>query len=83
MGSILLRFQREFGVLLLIAVVLALPISIFLATQWLSDFAYHIQPQAWVVAGAGLIVLLLVVTVIGIQTRRAANRPPMDVLRVN
>ncbi len=82
-GSILLRFQREFGVLLLIAVVLALPISIFLATRWLSDFAYHIQPQAWVVAGAGLVVLLLVVTVIGIQTRRAANRPPMDVLRVN
>lgn len=82
-GSILLRFQREFGILLLIAVVLALPVSIFLAGRWLSEFAYHIQPQAWVVGGAGLMVLLLIIVVISIQTRRAASRPPMEVLRVN
>lgn len=82
-GSILLRFQREFGVLLLLAVVLALPVSIFLASQWLSDFAYHIQPRMWVVGAAGVLVLLLVVIVITIQTRRAASRPPMEVLRVN
>ncbi len=81
-GSILLRFQREFGFLLLLAVVLAIPISLLLAAHWLTGFAYHIQPQVWVVLGAGLAVLVLVVIVISIQAHRAASRPPMEVLRV-
>ena len=82
-GNILLRFQREFGLLLLLAVLLAIPTSLLLAYRWLADFAYHIQPQVWVVLGAGLAVLVLVVIVISIQAHRAASRPPMEVLRVN
>ncbi|MEL6833909.1 MAG: FtsX-like permease family protein [Bacteroidota bacterium] len=82
-GNILLRFQQEFGLLLLLAVVLAVPISLLLASHWLAGFAYHIQPQIWVVLGAGLAVLILVVIVVSVQAHRAASRPPMEVLRVN
>lgn len=82
-GSILLGFQREFGLLLLVAVVLALPVSLLAAGSWLADFAYHIEPQLWVILGAGVAVLLLVFLVISIQARRAATRPPMEILRVN
>ncbi|WP_367391840.1 FtsX-like permease family protein [Lewinella sp. LCG006] len=79
--SILFRFHKEFSALLLVATILALPISLYLATLWLDSFAFRIQPHPLVIFAAGLITLVLVLIVISIQTRRAATRPPMEVLR--
>lgn len=79
-GSILFRFHKEFSALLLVATILALPISLYLASRWLDSFAFRIQPQPLVIFGAGLITLVLVLIVISVQTRRAATRPPMEVL---
>ena len=81
--SILLKFQREFSLLLLFAVVLAIPVSILFARQWLAGFAYHIEPQFWVVGGAGLVVLVLISLVISAQTHGAASKPPTEVLRTS
>ena len=38
-----LLITREFVVLILIAIVLALPVSYYALKEWLSDFQYHIE----------------------------------------
>lgn len=80
-GNILITFNKEFGLLMGIATLIALPLALLLAARWLSGFAFRIQPQAWVVLLAGLGALLLVVLLVTIQARRAALKHPVEVLR--
>lgn len=80
-GNILWTFNKEFSWLMGIATIIALPISLVLAYQWLDGFAFRIEPRPWVVLIAGLGALLLVVILVSIQARRAAMKRPVDVLR--
>ncbi len=67
--------------LIMLAIVIATPITYFLTQRWLEDFAYRIQPQWWLFAlSAGVIVLVALLTV-GYQSLRAASQNPIDNLR--
>lgn len=82
-GDILVNFNKQFSYMTLLATVIALPASIFLASKWLEGFAFQIEPQFWVVILAGLAALILVVSVVTIQARWAARQHPIDVLKVD
>lgn len=81
--SILYAFNKEFIILMGIATMVSMPFAIYLASIWLESFAFSIQPQFWVVLLAGLVALLLVVVLVSIQARRAAQKKPVEVLRFN
>ncbi|MEN0047420.1 MAG: FtsX-like permease family protein [Bacteroidota bacterium] len=81
-SGILFHFNKEFLLLIGLATVISLPIAIYFAHQWLNNFAYRIQPQAWVVLLAAALAALLVVVLVSLQSRKAAINPPMEVLRL-
>lgn len=71
----------DFARMVLIAIALALPLGYWLASDWLSGFAYHIELQWWFFALTGLATLLVAMLTIGLRTFRAASAKPTDCLR--
>ena len=65
----------------LLAFVIALPLSWYAMKEWILSFANQTEMSWWIFAGAGFIsVALALVTVIG-QSYRAANSNPVQALR--
>jgi putative ABC transport system permease protein len=67
--------------MVLIAIVIALPISYFIAKNWLEGFAYRIDLQWWFFVGAGLVALLIAWFTVGLQTVKAARINPTQCLK--
>jgi putative ABC transport system permease protein len=80
-GSLIYLLSKGFLAILLLAVVIALPVSYFLNMLWLEQMAFHVTVDLAVMAtGVGLLVLFAIVT-IGSQTLRAAVINPIDNLK--
>lgn len=71
----------DFARMILIAIVIALPLSYWLASDWLNAFAYHIELKWWFFALTGMATLLIAMLTIGLRTFRAARTKPTDCLR--
>jgi ABC-type antimicrobial peptide transport system permease subunit len=79
-AGIAFLLSGEFTRLVLIAVVIALPVSYGLARKWLDSFAYRIDLAWWYFAAAGLLAVLIAwLTVVG-QAVNAARINPVKTL---
>ena len=67
--------------LVVVAIVLALPLSYLLLQRWLEGFAYRVAWQWWYFAAAGLGALLIAWLTVSVQAWRAARRNPVLSLR--
>ena len=65
----------------LIAVVIAVPVTIWLTRLWLQNFATQTTFAWWIAPLGGLIILLSAVLTTALITLHTANRNPVDVLR--
>jgi putative ABC transport system permease protein len=79
--DIVLLFSAEFGKLVLVANLLAWPISYFLMQSWLASFAYRIGLSVWVFVGAALAALAIATLTVGSVAARAASVKPVHALR--
>lgn len=71
----------DFTKMVLTAIVIALPISFWIAKNWLDTFAFRIDLQWWYFAGAGLVALLIAWFTVGLQTVKAARINPVEGLK--
>jgi putative ABC transport system permease protein len=71
----------EFLRLVLIAILIAFPITWFAMYKWLQDFAYRINIQWWVFLLAGILALLIAFITISFQAIKAALANPVKSLR--
>ncbi|MDN5200993.1 ABC transporter permease [Fulvivirgaceae bacterium BMA10] len=71
----------DFTKTIVIAIFISLPISYFLAKNWLDNFAYRIDLQWWLFIGTGLMTLLIAWLTVGIQTIKAARINPTECLK--
>jgi len=71
----------DFTKMVLVAIVVALPISYFIAKKWLEGFAYRIDLEWWFFIGAGLLALLIAWFTVGLQTVKAARVNPAECLK--
>ncbi|WP_022821727.1 ABC transporter permease [Hymenobacter norwichensis] len=67
--------------LVVVAIVLALPLSYLLLQRWLEGFAYRVAWQWWYFAAAGIGALLIAWLTVSVQAWRAARRNPVLSLR--
>lgn len=67
--------------LVVVAIVLALPLSYLLMQRWLEGFAYRVAWQWWYFAAAGMGALLIAWLTVSVQAWRAARRNPVLSLR--
>jgi len=73
---------RQFGIQLLLAFVISIPITWYIMNQWLSDFAYRIDVGIVVFLISGLLSFLLMLMVIAYNAIRASRINPVKALRV-
>ncbi len=81
-AQVTVMLSSEFAILVLVSILIALPIAYLLINNWLANFAYRIPLHIWYFIGAGLIALLIAVMTVSSQAIRAANRNPVDGLRL-
>jgi putative ABC transport system permease protein len=72
---------REFVVLVLVALVLAVPPAYLAMERWLEGFTYRVDIGAGVFAAAGLAALVIALLTVGYQAIRTALLNPVDTLR--
>jgi putative ABC transport system permease protein len=79
--NVLYILSRDFIVLILVAFVIAIPVTWWIMYNWLQDFAYRINIQLWVFAVAGLLAILIALLTISFQALKAAVANPVRSLR--
>jgi putative ABC transport system permease protein len=80
-GNIIHLLSADFTKLVLIAIIIAIPISYFVASKWLESFTYRIDLEWWFFAAAGFAALLMTWFTIGFQTLKAARVNPTKYLQ--
>ena len=71
----------EFTRMVLLAIVIALPVSYLMATSWLNNFAESIAIEWWYFALAALMALLISWMTVGMQAIKAARVNPVKSLK--
>lgn len=79
--GIVLLITKDFTKLILIAIVLGLPISYYLMSQWLADFAYKTEIGVGPVVIASLLCMVIAFGTAGFQAIKAALIDPARTLR--
>ncbi len=72
---------RDFVKLVAVAILIASPLAYFFMEKWLADFAYRIEIQWWMFAGAGILAIGIAFLTIGGQAIKAALANPVKSLR--
>src|SRR5690606_3348944 len=80
-SSIVLLLSKDFVKLVLLAFVLAAPLSWWMMKRWLQNFAYHIDLQWWMLILAGLATVITALLTVSFKAAQAARANPVDSLR--
>ncbi len=76
-----LLLSKEFVWLVLIACVIASPLSLWLMSDWLQKYDYRINISGWVFAIAGLLAVAITLLTVSFQAIKAALTNPVKSLR--
>jgi ABC-type antimicrobial peptide transport system permease subunit len=71
----------DFVKLVLIALLVAIPISWYFMDHWLEDFAYRIELNIWIFLAVALITLVIAALTVSSQALKAAWSNPVDALK--
>jgi putative ABC transport system permease protein len=80
--NVVTLLSRDFIKLVLIANIIAWPITWFAVSQWLQDFAYRININLWIFIAAGIGAVLIALLTISFQAIKAAIANPINSLRI-
>jgi putative ABC transport system permease protein len=73
--------SKDFLKLVLLSILIASPVAWWFMHNWLQGFAYRINIQWWMFAGAGLLAVIVAVITVSYHAIRAAIANPVDSLR--
>ena len=82
-SNIVVMINREFIILVTIALLIATPLAWYLANQWLENFAYHAALSWWIFALAGAITLTIAIASTAYQSFKASIANPVDSIRAD
>lgn len=80
-SGIVTLLSKDFLKLVLIAFVIATPLSWIFMNNWLEDFAYRIDIDWWIFAVAGALAMLIALLTVSFQSIKAAITNPVKNLR--
>lgn len=81
--NIVAMLSKDFVKLVLIANLVAWPITYFAVRAWLQDFAYRISISWWVFVTAGVGAILIALFTVSFQALRAARSNPVQSLKID
>lgn len=80
-GQIVLLLLKVFGRLLLIACVIAIPLTYYFASMWLESFVYQTPLSVWLFMGSIGVIALITLATVGYETLKASMANPISSLR--
>lgn len=80
-SEILAMLNKDFIKWVVVAFVIATPISYYVMQKWLENFAYKTDLSWWIFALAGLVALGIALLTVSWQSWKAATRNPVEALR--
>lgn len=80
-SGLVTMLSKDFIKLVLIASVLAIPVSWWLMNNWLSDFAYRTKIYWWIFVAAGALALFVALFTVSVKALKAAITNPIKSLR--
>jgi putative ABC transport system permease protein len=80
-SNIVSLLSKDFVLLVMIAFVIAAPLSWWAMNTWLQNFAYRTSINWWVFAVSGLSMIIIALITLSIQTIKAAMANPVKSLR--
>lgn len=72
---------KDFVKLVIIALLIAIPITGYFISKWLQNFAYAIELQWWVFALAAFVAVGIAILTVSVQSVKAAVSNPIEALR--
>jgi putative ABC transport system permease protein len=79
--NILVLISQGYTRLILIAFIVAAPLSYWIMLQWLQDFPFRITPSPFIYVGVGMGTLLTAIIITSYHSVKAALTNPVEVLR--
>jgi len=79
--QVLLLISKEFLKLVLVAFVIAVPLTWWFMNNWLEKYTYRVNISIWLFGFVGVVVMLLTLIVVSLNTIRAAIANPVKSLR--
>lgn len=80
-SGIVALLSKEYLKLVLVAIVVAIPLSWWAMNKWLQDFAYKIPLSWWLFALAGILGLVVAFLTVSFHALKAANANPVKSLK--
>jgi putative ABC transport system permease protein len=80
-SQILTTLSASFLKWVVIANIIAIPLTYYFMSRWLAGYAYHARLSLWIFILAALISLFIALITVSFQTIRAAYRNPVDALK--
>lgn len=80
-GSIVTLLSLDFVKLILLAMLIAFPVSYYGGGVWLREFAYQIRIEWWFFALAGALGIGIAMLTVGVEAFKAAIRNPVETLK--
>ena len=80
-SEILVLLNREFLIMVLVAFLIAVPVTWFALHKWLENFAYKTGISWWIIGLAGIVSLVIALLTVSWQSWKAATKNPVEALR--
>lgn len=79
--SILIMLVKDFTNWVIMANIIAWPITFYAINKWLENFAYRIEINYWLFLLGGIIAFVIAIGTVGFQAMKSATANPVDSLR--
>jgi len=79
--SIVTLLSKDFGKTVLLAILISIPLSLYLSNAWLENFAFKIELKWWYFAVTGLVALMIAMITVSFQSIRSAMMNPVESLK--
>ena len=79
--NIVILFSAQYIRLIIYSMFISIPLSWYISNFWLQDFAYRVDLNSIPFVIAGITLMFLSISVVGLRCLRAANNNPVDMLK--
>jgi putative ABC transport system permease protein len=80
-GGVLYMLNIAYVKWVLIALVISIPVSVYIISEWQNRFAYKTELSWWIFAAAGISAIFIALITVSWQSWKAATRNPVEALR--
>jgi putative ABC transport system permease protein len=80
-GGIVILLNKQFTVLVVVSIAIAIPVSYYASSQWLNEFAYRIDLTVWIFLVGSVLGLVISYLTVAFHSIKASRTNPAETLK--